>query len=364
MNFQYKIFISSTLEDLKEERDIVVKAILEMGHIPVTMEMFCAGDLDQWDIIKKQIVESDYFIALVALKYGPLEGELSNTEKEYDFAVSHGIPTLGFIISDNVTWKASRIERDEVMLGKLNAFKEKIRCSIFGYWDSKIDLYGKLPIALMKQFNINPGIGWVRADQNTGSEILTEISRLSRENSELRKEIALDNIALKREARENVDKCIDILKSNKRRILFYYHQGKDWEDATEFTLFEIFNQLGPELMVENSTKYCSKYLGIMLNPSTQKRVRDNWGTPSNIIRQILADLNVLELISPSSLKHKLDDENEYWSITTFGKEIYKMVRQEILKENLQMNNSLIDLEEEEEFEFAEKPTKKKYLRLN
>jgi len=36
--------VSSTYIDLKEERDVVIKSILETGHIPVGMEMFSAGN--------------------------------------------------------------------------------------------------------------------------------------------------------------------------------------------------------------------------------------------------------------------------------------------------------------------------------
>jgi hypothetical protein len=39
---KYQIFMSSTYEDLKKERDQVSKSILEMGHIPIGMEMFNA----------------------------------------------------------------------------------------------------------------------------------------------------------------------------------------------------------------------------------------------------------------------------------------------------------------------------------
>jgi hypothetical protein len=37
MDKKYQIFISSTFDDLKDERDQVIKAILEMGHIPATI---------------------------------------------------------------------------------------------------------------------------------------------------------------------------------------------------------------------------------------------------------------------------------------------------------------------------------------
>ena len=39
-----QIFVSSTYEDLKDERQEMVEAILEAGHIPAGMELFKAGN--------------------------------------------------------------------------------------------------------------------------------------------------------------------------------------------------------------------------------------------------------------------------------------------------------------------------------
>jgi hypothetical protein len=39
MNVKYQIFVSSTYEDLKDERADVIKACLNMGYIPHGMEM-------------------------------------------------------------------------------------------------------------------------------------------------------------------------------------------------------------------------------------------------------------------------------------------------------------------------------------
>jgi hypothetical protein len=70
MSAKYQVFVSSTYRDLSDERDLVIKAILEMGHIPVGMEMFSAADEAQWNIIKKQIDQSDYYVVIVAHRYG------------------------------------------------------------------------------------------------------------------------------------------------------------------------------------------------------------------------------------------------------------------------------------------------------
>ena len=95
---KYQIFISSTYEDLKEERDIVMKTILSMYHIPIGMELFSAGDDDQWGIIKDTIEDSDYYILILGHLYGSETKEgISYTEKKYDYAMDEEIPILTFI---------------------------------------------------------------------------------------------------------------------------------------------------------------------------------------------------------------------------------------------------------------------------
>jgi hypothetical protein len=74
---KYQIFVSSTYEDLKSERNQVIRAVLEMGHIPVGMEMFSAADEQQWQIISRHIDESDYYAVIVAHRYGSMTDGIS-----------------------------------------------------------------------------------------------------------------------------------------------------------------------------------------------------------------------------------------------------------------------------------------------
>lgn len=80
---KYQFFVSSTYEDLKEERDIAIHAILTMNQFPVGMEMFSAADDDQWQIIKEAIDSSDYYILIIGNRYGSIEETtgVSYTEK-------------------------------------------------------------------------------------------------------------------------------------------------------------------------------------------------------------------------------------------------------------------------------------------
>ena len=52
---KFSIFISSTYEDLKKERQALVGVALENNFIPVGMEQFHAAPTSQWkDVYKRQ----------------------------------------------------------------------------------------------------------------------------------------------------------------------------------------------------------------------------------------------------------------------------------------------------------------------
>ena len=346
MNKKYQIFVSSTYDDLKEERDLVIKAILEMGHFPVGMEMFSAGDEQQWELIKKQIDDCDYYVVITAFRYGSLDGDVSFTEKEYDYAKSLGVPTLGFVVNEGVNWPASKIDKEAIKVEKLNSFKEKIKSKLISYWNDKNDLYGKVSIALMKQFNTNPRIGWVKSSEYNSPEILKEISRLSKENSELRENINSFKLSEKKEEEDHIKNILNILKKNKKSISFYYRMSSDWENSTNFELYKIFNLISPEIMIENTTNHCNEFIGKMFNPEPKKILRNTSPIPTNTMKIILADLSVLDLIKPSDKKHQIKDTNQYWCLTDFGKKVYKMIRQEIMLKKLDEGVSSIESEVE------------------
>ncbi|MER8405665.1 DUF4062 domain-containing protein [Mesorhizobium sp. M1307] len=95
MDVEYQIFVSSTYADLVDERRSVIESVLNLGHIPVGMEAFQASDDTQWDYIKRRIDDSDYYVLIVAERYGSeLKGK-SYTQMEYEYAVAQGVSTGG-----------------------------------------------------------------------------------------------------------------------------------------------------------------------------------------------------------------------------------------------------------------------------
>ncbi len=317
MSAKYQIFVSSTYVDLKDERDLVIRAILEMGHIPVGMEMFSAADEEQWNIIKRQIDQSDYYVVIAAHRYGTCDlSGLSYTEKEYDYARQIGVPVLGFVLDDGVSWPREKSESNHIAIERLALFKEKIKDRPVSFWRSTDDLYGKCSIALVKAFNAYPREGWVRASQVQDNAASKEIVRLSGENAELRERIATFERANTEEAA--INDALDLLRSNKKSISVWRKGDKDWSDGADLTLYQIFEVLASELQVEGDLVTISKFIATNIARIPQQELRPTWPTPRNVIRSILADFAALNCIVPSKRKKPVSDKNEYWTLGDFG----------------------------------------------
>jgi hypothetical protein len=225
MDKKYTIFVSSTQKDLRDEREAVAKAILELGHIPVGMEMFSAGDEQQWQLIQRQINQSDYYVVIVAHRYGSMIGEVSYTEREYDYAVEKGVPVLGFIIDDKANWPADRMEQDDAIRQRLVGFKEKVRTRMVSFWNTADNLNAKVLAALSKQFPLTPRPGWIRGDQAPSVDIANEISRLSRENAELRQRVGAEPVPAFEIIYAGIRSVFDQDKQSAAMTLLVHHSG-------------------------------------------------------------------------------------------------------------------------------------------
>lgn len=187
---KYQVFISSTYSDLEKERESIIKAILEMYHIPIGMEMFSAEDEDQWEIIRRTIEVSDYYILVLGLRYGSKTSDgISFTQKEYEFALEKKIPILAFVMSENVSLTKDKRDDD---LTEINEFRKQVlnNSKMAQFWETRDELIKNVSISLMNQIKQKPGIGWIRGDKAGAKEALSkELTILSKENRELREKI-------------------------------------------------------------------------------------------------------------------------------------------------------------------------------
>jgi hypothetical protein len=332
---KYQVFVSSTYEDLKAQRDQVVRAILEMGHIPVGMEMFSAGDETQWQLIQRQIEASDYYVVLVAHRYGSMDGPIGYTEKEYDYAIGLGIPALGFVLQDGASWPANMIDKDAVKVAALAAFKDKIKKKMVSHWATAEDLHGKVSIALMKQFTATPRDGWVKASSVASPQIISELARLSQENGDLREALRKAQTKDTADRESATSRTISTLQANEIRPLFFYQGGSKYEGGkSKRSLFDLFFLVAPELMVERSTEETADFVAEMWQADRKRKLRGTWPVPSNRFNEWIGDLAALGLMEPSKKRHPIADTNDYWTLTEFGRQIYVAIRKARLEAGL------------------------------
>jgi hypothetical protein len=99
---RYEVFLSSTYGDLREARQRVTMTLLECDAFPTGMEIFPATDDDAWTLICRVIDECDYYLLVIAGKYGSVNPRtgLSYTEMEYDYAVAARKPVMAFLHGD------------------------------------------------------------------------------------------------------------------------------------------------------------------------------------------------------------------------------------------------------------------------
>ena len=128
---KFSIFISSTYEDLKAERQALVGVALENNLIPVGMEQFHAAPTSQWNVITKMIDECDFYLLVIGGRYGTIDEEtgISYTEKEYNYAKTKELPVLVLIKDSSSIAESEKDTGDDKYdkMRKLDEFREKVK---------------------------------------------------------------------------------------------------------------------------------------------------------------------------------------------------------------------------------------------
>lgn len=140
----------STFVDLIDERREVMQALLEMDCMPAGMELFPAGNDDQWTLLKGVIEQSDYYLVVLGGRYGSVTEEgVSYTEKEYDYAVELGIPVMGFVPADVDGIPVGKTDKNDGAARKLDEFRVKVQKRMTKEWNNAEDLGSKVTRGLM-----------------------------------------------------------------------------------------------------------------------------------------------------------------------------------------------------------------------
>jgi len=128
-----KIFLSSTMVDLRETRQSVLRFLQVLPSDLISMEIFGSDESKPKDFCLGQVRKCSLFIGIYAERYGNIDDEtgLSITELEYREALKvlqsgDLIGLLIYIIDPKATWPLNLIDREQENIQKLKALKEQI----------------------------------------------------------------------------------------------------------------------------------------------------------------------------------------------------------------------------------------------
>ena len=191
MKKKYQVFISSTFKDLKDERQAIAKAVIDMGFIPSGMESFPATSSEQLRYIQRVIDDCDYYVLVVGGRYGSTTSEgVSFTEAEYDYAVSKNKTVLAFIHENPDAFPVGVTDGDAVLRQKLSDFRKKASTGrVVKFWSSKDELALHAMTSLHHAAEDYPGIGWVRGDFQESPEVNTELRLIQSNHWRLQHEV-------------------------------------------------------------------------------------------------------------------------------------------------------------------------------
>lgn len=343
MDRRYQVFISSTFTDLKDERQAVLRAVLELDHMPAGMELFPAGDESAWQLIQDIIDGSDYYILIVGGRYGSLdETGLGYTEKEYDYAITTKKPVIPLLHENPDNLPREKTETDEAAWVKLKTFRAKVeRRHTCVYWRGPDDLKAKVIIGLTAAVKRHPGVGWIRADEVPSDATLADLLALKNRVAELEAEVAAsrDRPPAGSEALAHGDDTFSVHFAfvGRRRVDAYpYHEDEGFKATILPTWDSIFAAVAPCMIQEASAATLRRAFLTFFEAEGRRTFQDRKEFKHRELRDFefqhdevetcIVQLRALGLIRESTRKRSIRDAGVYWTLTPYGNTLMVQLR--------------------------------------
>lgn len=327
MDRRYQVFISSTFEDLIDERKAIMEGLLKINCLPAGMELFPAADDDQWTLIKGVIDQCDYYLIVSARRYGSVDAEgISYTEREYDYAVEKGIPVIGFLPKNPGSIISDKVETDNGAPAKLETFQKKIKSRMVSFYESAAELQANVIIGVMNLQNNRPSHGWVRGDQAMTDQTRADIAELRATIAGYEKKEAESKAASALEVNKSFAHGTESFEVNVTLSGMdphtYHHESQD--GSFVYSWDEILELVGPYMIEEASEPSLRKRMetdvmrliveegGWANYRSPRTSIADvSWGT-------IIVQLRALGVIQTGTKKRTVSDKAVYWKLTPAG----------------------------------------------
>lgn len=310
----------------------MIQTLMEMDCIPSGMELFPAADEEQWEFIKRVIDDCDYYLLIIGGRYGSTTPEgVSYTEKEYDYAIEKGIKVVALLHANPDEIPMGKSEVDPELRGRLKAFREKVaKNRLVKFWKAAEELPGLVALSLSKTMKMYPAVGWIKANQASNTQLLTEINELRKRNETLESELAqlrkprvveVPNLA-------SLDERIKVFgkyytSSGTPGSSNYQTRTHEWE--LEITWKDMFALIAPYISHHEADGNVQRQLAGVLFETLGK------GSPTvtindQVFQTIKIQFQALNLVKVESLKTVKGGMGIFWSLTNEGKALMMSLR--------------------------------------
>ncbi len=330
---RYQVFISSTYVDLVEERKEVIQALLELDCMPSGMELFPAANESQWNLIKQVIDECDYYVLIIGGRYGSISEPdgISYTEKEYDYAVTIGKPTIAFLHKSPGKIASEKTESKDKGKELLAAFRKKVEQKLCKHWDSAAELGSVVSRSLVQLMRSTPAVGWVRANELANEEATKEILELRKQVDSLTKQLETSKTTAPKGvedlAQGDDEHTFEVAFLSKKKVggsiseWFWIDVKATWNELFAYvapTMIHETTEEAFEIAVNNffynfASDQAAKQAEELLLSGPEKIELDD-GEIQTVKVQLLA----LGLIKKSEKQRSVKDKDGYLELTPFG----------------------------------------------
>ncbi|WP_321336487.1 DUF4062 domain-containing protein [uncultured Cohaesibacter sp.] len=152
MSRKVRVFVSSTMEDLANEREAVVSQIDDIGLVPVNAEGMSPNGGKSWEVLVEEIASSHIFVLIQGSRYGwiPTSGygkefDKSVTHLEFDCARQNHLPVLPF--QKRLAYGADSTSEDAK---RRDDFRSEVGDWDGGYFRKDFNLASDLAISVRK----------------------------------------------------------------------------------------------------------------------------------------------------------------------------------------------------------------------
>jgi predicted transcriptional regulator len=349
MDKRYQVFVSSTYEDLREERQEVMQALLELDSIPSGMELFPAANEDQWTLIKKVIDDCDYYLVIVGGRYGSIgKDSKSYTQMEYEYALSKDKPVIAFLHADPSQIVAAKTEKTQEGRDRLEKFRQLCQEKLIRFWSSPQELGSVVSRSIVKLIKTHPAVGWIRADELANPQTAQEILKLRKQIDDLEAKLAQDRL--------KPPKGSESLASGNERFALKFDpqfadQGKSWTQEIELKVSwnRVFKILSTLMLDKAAESELARALVHEFREAVKKKVLRDTPSATSIgvklstqsFRTIIVQLRALGLIKRDQRQRSIRDTMTYWTLTEYGDEM--MTKLNAIRSEVAQPEPTIDL---------------------